>query len=234
MKVGIVLLAMFGSIWPLKAQEEQFTPIKFFKQKRYNSFEEIYNAKTQIQMYSSISDVFLYSRSDSTFITYLNGGYIQEFLIDDMWFLNPSNIKNIEFIDNSGSDDLLVIKTNEFSSKTGSSSNQWFETNTSLKIINLDTHSVIFDCDIDYHFQQTFYRYEEDLSQDSLSEERVGEIIDNREEEIEEVDFTYQVEINGKDLTIKCTQSYSGYEDEDKPKLQEGKYRIIKGRYSKI
>lgn len=230
MKTYTIFLIFLANLIGLKAQEVLFTPIELSEINTYESFNKL--NINQSQVYSSISDVFLYSRADSTFIAYWNGGVIKEYLVKDMWAFSPSSIRQIEFVDNNGSNDLFVLKSYEYDAQTASSSVQRFEYTTRLRVFNLETHSIVFDEVIDYHFQETIYTYEEDLSQDSLSQEKISELINTREEEVEEHGFTYQITIIGEKLKIQCTQIFSGYEEE-RPNLKEGEFNITGKGYIK-
>lgn len=230
MKTYTIFLIFLANLFGLKAQEVLFTPLELREINTYKSFNEL--NKNQLHVFASISDVFLYSRADSTCIAYWTGGVIKEYLVNDMWAFSPSSIRQVEYVDNNGTNDLFVLKSYEYDAQTASSSVQQFENTTRLRVFNLETHSIVFDEVIDYHFQETIYSYEEDLSQDSLSQEKISELINTREEEVEEHGFTYQVRITGEKLKIKCTQPFSGYEEE-RPNLKEGEFTITGKGYIK-
>ncbi len=232
MKLIITLFIVLCSIWSAKAQSILFNPIELPRVNTYNTVEDLYSTENA-RFYSSISDVFLYTRSDTTFIAYWRSGYLQEFSLDVDLVYPPSEIRRIEFIDNAGSDDLLVIEAYTYESQTGSSSVQRFQNTTKMLVVNLETHAVIFEDEVGHSFHQTTYVYEESLYQDSISDEHMEELINTREEEVEEYSFEYQVEVNGKEISVKCIKPFDGQEDHYSTNLIEGVFIINNGVYKR-
>ena len=232
MKYILVLLFALGNIGFAKAQDELYKPVELLLVKEYNSKEEFYK-ENQGQFHSSISDVFLYSIKDTTYIAYWRLGHIQAFKLDESCGINsPSSIRSIEFIDNNGSNDLLAIKTYYYEAQTGSMWVQRFDHQTRLTIINLETHSIIFNDNIELNFQETEYTYEEDILQDSIPQERFNEIVENREEEVFEGQMKLDIDIDDETLNITCI--HCDYEDEEfKPHLKAGEYKLVNGEYKR-
>lgn len=232
MKGILVLLAILGSIWSLKAQDKLYLPEKYKQVNTYNSVEELHES-SNLRFISTISDVFLYTRSDSTFIAYWRNGYIQAFLLNKEWAINPSTIQSVEFIDNNGSNDLLVLKTNIYESQTSSAWVERFRNTTRVNIIHLETHSSIFNFYTEHQFRETTYRYEEDITQEGLSKEEFDALMESREEEVEAYNFHYTITIKGEHLNIQCTQPCSPKDDLCAPNLKAGKYTLANGVYLK-
>jgi len=197
MKLIITLFIVLCSIWSAKAQNILFNPIELPRVNTYNTVEDLYSTENA-RFYTSISNVFLYTRSDTTFIAFWRSGYLQEFSMDVEMVYPPSDIRRIEFIDNAGSDDLLVIEAYTYESQTGSSSVQRFQNTTKMLVVNLETHAVIFKDEVSHSFHQTTYVYEESLYQDSISDEHMEELINTRVEEVEEYSFNIRLRLMGK------------------------------------
>jgi len=102
-----------------------------------------------------------------------------------------------------------------------------------MLVVNLETHAVIFEDEISHSFHQTTYVYEESLYQDSISDKHMEEIINTREEEVEEYSFEYQVEVNGKEMSVKCIKPFDGQEDHYSSNLIEGVFIINNGVYKR-
>lgn len=232
MKGILIVLAILGSIGPLKAQDKLFSPEKFDLVNTYNSVEELYETEN-LRFISTISSVFLFTRSDSTFIAYWRNGYLHAFVLNKEGAIDPSTIQSIEFIDNNGANDLLVLKTYVYESQTSSAWVERFQNTTRVNIFHLATNSCIFSFNIEHHFRQTTYNYEEDITQEGLSKEELDALIESREEEVENVDFSFKISIEKEHLAIQYTQYCNPENDLCAPSLKEGQYKLINGRYVK-
>ena len=230
MRSILILLFTINFGFTAHTQEPLFTPIEFTLNRQYDSIDQLRALPNQ-HVHSSISDIFLYHRNDSTLMAYWRNGYMEEYMLPDHWEFNPGTTRSIEFVDNGGDNDLLIIKTQYEESNTYSAWTLWFRSTTRMTIIDLEYHSIVFDFEIAGRFYNETYSYDGDITRDSISDTEMQRLIETRETEVDACDFEYVVSINEQLIQISCKAPCASDEEPCESNIREGIFELRNGVY---
>ena len=228
--VGLAFLTITPSVF---AQRVLFEPIKLVPNKIHDSEPRLLET-TGIGIRLSLQGVFFYLRNDSSFIAFWHKGVLQEFILPEIWMIDRVSTYGVEFVENVGTNDLIIIKTKySFSSPGSSRTVNWREHETTWTIIDLASASVVFDYEIVKYRFEASHLFEKDIYDPNLSNDEVNRLFEEATTDTSEFGYAYELDVEKTQLRLTAIVHYNVgmYEP---PPFAEGLFELKNGVFTRV